>query len=420
MSAGTFGSYTTGTVLGRAVGFDLGISGNTSRDLHQQYTISNLGRFVGVTSRIASGTPQDFIYSYQASSALINGYTAGANFATSRDYETQRDLPTRLEAKWGATSLTRFDFSYNALYQRATASQSGTAFADYTSGLGYTHVFNVYGYNARGEVQTAAMYRGDTATTTPSSGDELPGHRFEYRYDSIGNRVTAGETGAANTGDDEYTANALNQYTGKENNTVRVIGTAASAAHVAVLGAAATGKTDRAWGADLVPANTSSAVQANATTYAALLGAGTGGADLILTNTKPYFVPPAVQTLSYDADGNLTSDGVSTYTYNAENQLVRVASSLPSGFGFTRLRLDFKYDYAGRRVEKTVYNLDTSTQTLARRFLYDGWNLVAELDGAGTNLMRSYTWGLDLAGSLSATGGVGALMHVSEQIILTQ
>jgi hypothetical protein len=63
---------------------------------------------------------------------------------------------------------------------------------------------------------------------------------------------------------------------------------------------------------------------------------------------------------------------------------VRATSALPSGYGFTRLRLDFKYDYMGRRIEKRVYNLDTSTETLARRFVYDGWNLIAELDGSGS------------------------------------
>ena len=48
----------------------------------------------------------------------------------------------------------------------------------------------------------------------------------------------------------------------------------------------------------------------------------------------------------------------------------------------------------------------------ARRYLYNGWNLIAELDGAGTTLLRSFVWGLDVAGSLEATGGVGALLQI--------
>ena len=113
-------------------------------------------------------------------------------------------------------------------------------------------MFNTYAYNARRELQTAVMYRGDTPSATPAAADELPARRFEYSYDSIGNRVTAGATGQANTGDDEYTANALNQYTARENNTVKVLGTADAAATVAGAGAPSTTKKDRAWGADLV------------------------------------------------------------------------------------------------------------------------------------------------------------------------
>ncbi len=45
-------------------------------------------------------------------------------------------------------------------------------------------------------------------------------------------------------------------------------------------------------------------------------------------------------------------------------------------------------------------------------FLYDGWNLVAEL-GAGGAPLRSYVWGSDLSGSMQGAGGVGGLLEVS-------
>ena len=148
--------------------------------------------------------------------------------------------------------IARLDFASDKLGQRQSAKQSGAAFADYYAGAAYSGVFNTYAYNARRELQTAVMYRGDTPSATPAAADELPARRFEYRYDSIGNRVTAGATGQANTGDDEYTANALNQYTARENNTVKVLGTADAAATVAVAGTPSTTKKDRVWGADLV------------------------------------------------------------------------------------------------------------------------------------------------------------------------
>jgi RHS repeat-associated protein len=62
--------------------------------------------------------------------------------------------------------------------------------------------------------------------------------------------------------------------------------------------------------------------------------------------------------------------------------------------------------------DKSVYNNDTSQYQLQRRYLYNGSALIAETDTSGT-LLRTYTWGLDLAGSLHATGGVGALLQIT-------
>ena len=63
--------------------------------------------------------------------------------------------------------------------------------------------------------------------------------------------------------------------------------------------------------------------------------------------------------MGYDADGNLTSDGVWNYVYDGENRLIQMNSTLLAGVGFTRLGIQFTYDYLGRRVEKKVTNLDT-------------------------------------------------------------
>jgi len=39
-----------------------------------------------------------------------------------------------------------------------------------------------------------------------------------------------------------------------------------------------------------------------------------------------------------------------------------------------------------------------------RKFLYDGWNLIAEWDGVGSTLVRSFMWGLGLE-RFAATSG---------------
>ena len=38
-----------------------------------------------------------------------------------------------------------------------------------------------------------------------------------------------------------------------------------------------------------------------------------------------------------------------------------------------------------------------------RKYVYDGWNLLAELDGSDT-MVRSHMWGLDLSGSEQGAG----------------
>ncbi len=59
------------------------------------------------------------------------------------------------------------------------------------------------------------------------------------------------------------------------------------------------------------------------------------------------------------------------------------------------------YDHLARPVEKKVYEWTESgwsaTPALVRRFVWSGWLLLMELDG-NNNVVRKYTWGLDLAG----------------------
>lgn len=47
------------------------------------------------------------------------------------------------------------------------------------------------------------------------------------------------------------------------------------------------------------------------------------------------------------------------------------------------------------------------------RYVYNGWNLMAEMNTSGT-IQRSFIWGTDLDGSMGGTGGIGALLAVQE------
>jgi RHS repeat-associated protein len=122
---------------------------------------------------------------------------------------------------------------------------------------------------------------------------------------------------------------------------------------------------------------------------------------------------------TYDANGNLTADGMWTYTWGAENRLTGMTtSSAAVTAGVPARILTFQYDYLNRRVQKRVTDAAGTTEYYSRRYLYDGWDLVAEFSAPGGtslgSIVRAYTWGLDLSGSRTAAGGVGALLQIAD------
>jgi len=98
-------------------------------------------------------------------------------------------------------------------------------------------------------------------------------------------------------------------------------------------------------------------------------------------------------------------------SWNAENRLAAAEKS--------DSRLEFKYDYIGRRIQKQVYAWDAASDlwslTSDLRYVYDGWNLIEILDATSSDaVVKTYTWGLDLSQSLQGAGGVGGLLAVTE------
>jgi RHS repeat-associated protein len=77
------------------------------------------------------------------------------------------------------------------------------------------------------------------------------------------------------------------------------------------------------------------------------------------------------RSIAYDKNGNMLNDGVSSYIWNARNQLVQVQQG-------ATVVAQYQYDPMGRRSAKTVGGLTTS-------FLYDGFNAVQETQGSSVN-----------------------------------
>jgi hypothetical protein len=110
----------------------------------------------------------------------------------------------------------------------------------------------------------------------------------------------------------------------------------------------------------------------------------------------------------FDADGNLTNDGRWSFTWDAENRLVKMEALNDSA---PVQMLEFTYDWLGRRTEKRVFRVPGSAEI--SRFVYDGWNLVAVLD-ASWKMRQAFTWGPDQSGTSFGAGGAGGLLWFQE------
>jgi hypothetical protein len=88
------------------------------------------------------------------------------------------------------------------------------------------------------------------------------------------------------------------------------------------------------------------------------------------TRDGSVYVPPAVESLSYDADGNLLGDGRWLYTWDANNHLTGMEASLSARqAGVPWVKLAFTYDSLSRRITKKVWKAEENAaeSTLALR-----------------------------------------------------
>lgn len=93
-------------------------------------------------------------------------------------------------------------------------------------------------------------------------------------------------------------------------------------------------------------------------------------------------------------------------------------------------------DYRHRRIAKKVWVEESGTGlqpvswrlTKDLRFVYDGWQMIAELDATfatdggltGSRVNRTFLWGQDLSGTMTGAGGVGGLLSTTYQGVTYQ
>ena len=137
--------------------------------------------------------------------------------------------------------------------------------------------------------------------------------------------------------------------------------------------------------------------------------------DIVATNVGNVLIAPTPQTFTYDVDGNLTSDGLWTNVWNAENRLLSV-ESLPTVPASARVHEDWSYLPDGRWNQRIVSIWNTNTlsyqPSTTNRFVWDGQVLMAILDQTN-GLVMSFMRGLDLSGTIQGAGGVGGLLAIN-------
>ncbi|MBI3595606.1 MAG: RHS repeat protein [Nitrospirae bacterium] len=99
-------------------------------------------------------------------------------------------------------------------------------------------------------------------------------------------------------------------------------------------------------------------------------------------------------TQTYDANGNLTFDGTTTYTWDARNRLVQMSNG--------SLLASFTYDALGRRISKTINGSTIS-------YLYDGNDIIAEIQN--NTVTATYLRGLNIDEPFLRSSAVAEYYH---------
>jgi RHS repeat-associated protein len=372
---------------------DLRVSRNGTDFINQTYGYDSASRFSSVTYGNQTAT-----YTYKPTSGLLDttAFTNGTNI--SRAYDPAGRLTLMSTTPPGGAGASSHAYTYNNIGQRTRITREDGSYWSYT-------------YNDRGEVVSGKKYWADNSP--------VAGQQNEYGFDNIGSRnlVRSGGDSLGNgMRSSAYIVNALNQYVQRTvPGAIDVNGTASTTATVTVNNQTTERKGEyfnRTQGVD----NSTAPVYAQTDVVGAKNNVGSNGEDAVARQSGRIYLSKAQELYDHDADGNLISDGRWNYTWDAENRLTAM-EAIASAPLEAKKRLEFAYDFMGRRIQKKVFVWNTGAgayqlQAIAK-FVNDGWNPVVELDG-NNSLVRSFVWGQDIDGRLQGAAGMGGLLLVNE------
>jgi RHS repeat-associated protein len=170
----------------RESGWELKNGATTENSVRYDYSLTD-GRLSSISNPQLSNV--SFAYGYETGSSLVKTVTGPAHTVTNT-YEPNRDILDVKENKAGTSVVSRYDYTVNAIGQRSNVAQTGTAFASSRD--------IAWAYDPLGQVTSA--------------DSTIPGLDRAYAFDMIGNRLKTADSLTLPVANN-YTANALNQYT---------------------------------------------------------------------------------------------------------------------------------------------------------------------------------------------------------------
>jgi RHS repeat-associated protein len=217
--------------------------------------------------------------------------------------------------------------------------------------------------------------------------------QLHYAFDPAGNLNYR----TNNTLVENFKVNTVNELTANTNGgKLTVIGTTmtTAATNVTVNSSNALRYGDATFAATNMPVTT---------TYTAIAADSYGRHS---TNTVTVSIATN-STYQYDGNGNLTNDGLRSFAYDNENQLIQV---WVSNHWFSQ----FSYDGMMRRRirQEFAWQSGAWVQTNEVYYVYDA-NVVIQERSANNIPTTTYTRGNDLSSSLQGAGGIGGLLSMT-------
>ncbi len=360
------------------------------------YAYDTLGRRTSM-SLMNNSTPLGATqYTYDTMSRLAT-VSDGTNTATYARIAGMNLLDTTTVSNTSGTVLTR-DRNYDSYHRLASISNTaGSVTRSYTYTLNdkdqRTRItfadgsYWDYTYDAKGQVISGAKY--------DANGLAVPGQAFGYGYDEIGNMLYK-ENGMSAL-KIAYSSNIVNQYTAVAYpGVVPVVGAADVDAEVKVmrndtpqnyypLRVMTPTRNGKYYYGTFSADNSQTEKTVDYSVYAMKTDPNDTGKKLYEKQNGSFTVPKRDAAFTYDDDGNMLTNGDWTYTWNGENRMIAAEKS--------NSKLEFAYDYQGRRFSKKVYTGTTGNWTLSseQKFVYDRYLQIAEFNGSNS-VQKSHVW----------------------------